>query len=303
MSNEPPFFIVNADDLGLAESATDGIIEGYRKGVVTSASLVVTTPALGHAISGLARNPGLGVGLHFSLSAGQPVAPGHDVPSLVDDHGYFSLRFTSLLAALQGPKRNRLLEEIRLELDAQLDRIHGLGVTPDHINGERHIHLLPGVFELVHAAANRYKIPHVRTIDDVGLRYFRARDTMRVLANGGLAKYLLLVALSRRARRIRADSGEPVVRYASILFTGAMGRLMPRLWARPPVGATEVAVHPGTPGSQAARGIGNEPLTQYLMSTDRQRELDACIDARGFQTIARLGTFRDWYGARRGTPP
>jgi len=60
--------VVNGDDLGASPGVNRGIAEAYRRGLLTSASLMVNMPAsqLG---ARLARNlPGLSVGLHANLT-------------------------------------------------------------------------------------------------------------------------------------------------------------------------------------------------------------------------------------------
>ena len=55
--------VVNADDLGVSRGATLGILRAHREGIVTSASLAVTTPFYEHALEHCARtSPELGIG-------------------------------------------------------------------------------------------------------------------------------------------------------------------------------------------------------------------------------------------------
>ena len=89
--------VVNADDLGVSRGATLAIVKAHREGIVTSASLAVTTPFYEHALEACARtNPGLGLGLHFTLTSGSPVSPLRSVPLLVDGAGAFRWRFLPL---------------------------------------------------------------------------------------------------------------------------------------------------------------------------------------------------------------
>ncbi len=296
MSRAGATLVVNADDLGMCEATTDGIVRAHLDGVVTSTSLIVTTPALDHAVEALRGCPRLGVGLHFSLSAGRPLTPAERIPLLVDAEGRFATRFSSLLAMLAGRRRDELLQQIDLELAAQLERIASCGIRPDHIDGERHAHLLPGIFELVAAAASRHGIRHVRRIDDVGARYLALRGVWAVLASGGPLKYLVLRALSRRTRDAARRAGLRELRYASLRYTGRMDLVLPRLLSAPPAGATEVAVHPGFPAKGPLDGVANPALAAYLRSEDRRRELDACVAAAGAPGPARLIRFAELDG-------
>lgn len=62
-----PFLIVNADDLGLSPGVNRGIIEAHERGIVTSASLMVRTPAAGAAANWARQRPSLSLGLHLDL--------------------------------------------------------------------------------------------------------------------------------------------------------------------------------------------------------------------------------------------
>jgi len=291
--NMESILVVNADDFGLSESANTGILEAHTSGIVTSASLVVTTTALDHALNLAAHAPDLGLGLHFSLSAGRSAAPHTAVPRLTDDDGYLACRFTSLFRSLCSGDKPAILEQIGMELEAQIVRLLGLGIKPDHINGERHIHLLPGVIELVLDAAVRHGIGYVRVIDDVGFSYLKAKDVAMSVANGGFIKYALLRRLSRRVTGNGSNPAFDNMHYASLLFTGRMDILLPRILNQPPPGVTEIAVHPGHPGTGQYVGIGNAALTRYLKSPDRQHELDGCKAAAGYETTALFATFAD----------
>jgi predicted glycoside hydrolase/deacetylase ChbG (UPF0249 family) len=69
--------IVNADDFGLTEGVTEGIVEAHRSGIVTSTSLMVDSPAAGFAARIAAGHPGLSVGLHFVDDSPELDQPGH----------------------------------------------------------------------------------------------------------------------------------------------------------------------------------------------------------------------------------
>lgn len=293
-SPNQPVLVVNADDLGLTESATAGILRAHEHGVVTSASLAVTTPAGEKAARELPGHPRLGVGLHFCLTAGRPVAEPDDVPDLVSDEGFMRWRFPSLLLALKGRARGRLLAQISIELEAQIARAKSFGLTLDHINGERHVHLLPGVFELVEQAARHHGIPHVRLINDVGDRYVSTAAKLRAALDGGWAKVALLSHLTRRARRVCTLDGPQHVKYATLLRTGRMYDVLPSIWRHPPNGVTEVAVHPGLPEIESS-ATGNAGLSRYLASPERRLATEACESLDPTETPAKLATFGDVY--------
>jgi len=285
--------VVNADDLGVSRGATLGIVRAHREGIVTSASLATTTPFYGHALDSCVRAfPKLGVGLHFTLTSGRPVSPTATVPDLVDTQGVLRWRFLSLLSAVGIAGRKDLLEQIDLELEAQIQRLKADGIQPDHINGERHVHLIPGIFERVVAAARRHAIPFVRAGREMRLRLAPGWDTLRI-AGPGVAKSLILGALTRRDRRHLGDGVRSTEHFASYLYSGRLDCVMSSLLreSAPPEGVTEVMVHPGVPEESLGIDLGNRDVERYLGSRDRQRELDACIEARQWTSGWRPTTF------------
>src|SRR6266851_10522683 len=81
--------IVNADDFGLSSGINVGIIEGFKKGILTSASIMVNAPAFDEAVELAHAHPDLGIGVHLNVLRGKAVLPPDEIPSLVDANGRF----------------------------------------------------------------------------------------------------------------------------------------------------------------------------------------------------------------------
>lgn len=285
--------VVNADDLGVSKGATLGVLRAHREGIVTSASLCVTTPFYRHAIETCLREcPDLGVGLHVTLTLGSPASDPARIPLLVDARGRFRWRFRSLLLAAGVQRRSHLLEQIRLEVDAQFARMEQDGIRADHVDGERHVHLIPGVFEFVADAARRRRIRFIRAGRDGGVAYFRARDMPALMASGGFVKSLLLSQLAARGRTRLGTHLTCADFVMSYLYTGRIDAVLPDVLQRARPGVTEVMVHPGVPEANGRLDLGNPEVERYLMSSDRRLELDACIAARSQATAWRLTNYR-----------
>src|SRR6185295_13480040 len=72
--------IVNADDFGASHGINVGVIEGHRRGILTSTSMMVDRPASEAAAGLSARHPSLGVGLHVELpSPGDSLAAEREI--------------------------------------------------------------------------------------------------------------------------------------------------------------------------------------------------------------------------------
>jgi len=140
----PAHIIICADDYGLLPSISAGIIELLEKRKInaTSAmSLLPWWPDEAKKLWGFQARAS--IGLHLTLTDLQPLtsmsklAPKGQLPSL-----------SQLL--LRAYLHQLPLGEIKTEFDAQLDRFaEYFGRLPDHVDGHQHIHLLPGIREIV----------------------------------------------------------------------------------------------------------------------------------------------------------
>src|SRR4051812_17111049 len=136
----PRLLIINSDDLGFAPGVNRGILEAHEAGTLSSASMMVTTPAFAEAAALVrTRAPRLGVGLHLNLVAGEPLTP---VPTLADPR---TGRFHSLGELTRRALAGRVsAADVRRECDAQLAALAAAGVRPTHLDSHRHAHALPG---------------------------------------------------------------------------------------------------------------------------------------------------------------
>jgi predicted glycoside hydrolase/deacetylase ChbG (UPF0249 family) len=264
--------VVNADDLGLAESVNRGIIEAIERGIVTSASLMVNMPACDDAIQRLAdacaRGATPGIGLHFNIVAGRPLENCRTLTS--QKTGEFLPMLTLAWRAWAG----RLdLGEIERELDAQLHRAKKLlipiGLQVTHIDSHRHAHCLPGVFDIVARAAQRNGIVHVRhSCEAPGMQLGRPHAM--------LASRLLRAMVAKR---------EPLddVGFTGIAMMGSrtFDSDIAKLIANLPTGTTELMVHPGYDSPELAA------LDAYR--APRERELRALTSPALRDRIEALG--------------
>jgi len=229
--------VINADDLGLAPGVNRGIFEAHAAGTVSSASMMVTSPAFAEAAERVQRDATkLGVGLHLNLVTGAPLA---SVPSLVDPA---TGRFHSLDALLRRALAGQVDPvDVRRECDAQLAALVAAGITPTHIDSHRHVHAMPGVLPAVAAVAHEAGIPVVR----------RPLDKVSLLDPVASAKMLAVHAAWRAALAAVAPAHRGLLARAPH-FRGMAMQGMPdirdRLLAtldQLPIGSTEIMVHPG----------------------------------------------------------
>ncbi|HUB49476.1 MAG TPA: hopanoid biosynthesis-associated protein HpnK [Acetobacteraceae bacterium] len=152
--------ILSADDFGLSEAVNAAVERAYREGALNSASLMVAGPAAADAVRRARALPGLRVGLHLVVIEGQATLPPAAIPDLVDASGWFPsdqvrLGFKYFFRPLV---RRQLAAEIR----AQFAAFAATGLTLDHANAHKHMHLHPTVGTLLLQCGRNFGLRSVR---------------------------------------------------------------------------------------------------------------------------------------------
>lgn len=143
--------IVNADDMGFCEGVNAGVISAYKKGIVTSCTVMATMPGFDDAVERLKENPGLGSGVHLTLSAYSPLLSGHK--TIVNEEGKFFKYVTEEIANTFDK------EEILKEFTAQIEKVIANGLTISHFDSHHHVHQLPQLQWVMQQLVNKYKLP------------------------------------------------------------------------------------------------------------------------------------------------
>lgn len=125
------YLIVNADDFGYAKGVNAGIIAAHEQGIVSSTSLMVDMPMASEAAALAKTHPGLGVGLHFTVT---------------NDGG--------VIIELND------LARVERELKRQYERCcEMLGHSPTHIDSHHHVHLRKELTPLFSEWAKKLDLP------------------------------------------------------------------------------------------------------------------------------------------------
>ncbi|TVR70663.1 MAG: ChbG/HpnK family deacetylase [Marinilabiliales bacterium] len=179
--SEPRYLIVTADDLCMTEGITNGIVEAYRNGIVTTTSALMNYPGARETIIRVHQeNPELPIGIHLNITTGKPVLPPEQIPSLVDKDGYF-YHSHKIIRHLN----NISIEELRAEVNAQVEQFLTTGVPLDHINSENHMLALYTPFhKVVRETAIEQGIPVRNPVPE------SVHGNIRVRKGGGSSKAL-----------------------------------------------------------------------------------------------------------------
>ena len=272
--------IVTADDFGRDPAVNEAVEEAHRRGILTSASLMVAAPHAADAVARARRLAGLAVGLHLVLVDGQAALPPAEIPDLVRGDGEFdrnmlraSLRYFALPHA-----RRQLAREIR----AQFEAYAATGLELDHVDVHKHLHVHPSVARLLLAIGREFGMRAVRVPFEPAAPLRRAFPRERLLP----VLYRPWVALLRR--RLRAAGIATNDHLFGLAWTGRMDqdrvlRLLPHL----PDGVSELYFHPATARS---------PALELAMPTYRHaEELAALLSPAVRSRIAECGIARVRY--------
>ena len=239
--------IVNADDLGWTAGVNRGVAEAHRNGIVTSASLLANGAAFAEAVELVRAARGFGIGVHLNLSDGLPMAPRATVPTLLNDSGEFASGPDNLL--LKIATRGLSLREVETEWEAQISKVRAAGIEPTHLDGHKHVHMLPGLFEIALRLAKRHGIGAIRVSHEASsLRAALSTGESRasvVLKQGVQARGLKLLARDAREKADRAGVSTADY-FCGIAQTGELTKEgVARLLRSLPEGTTELMCHPG----------------------------------------------------------
>jgi len=276
--------IVNADDLGWTAGVNRGIAEAHRHGIVTSTSLLANGCAFEDAVRSARAMPGLGVGVHLNLSDGAPIAPAEQVKSLLNEDGKFAGGPESLLMRLTT--KSLKPKQVEKEWDAQIEKVRGAGVRPTHLDGHKHVQMLPGLFGIALRLAKRHGIEAVRVSHEASPLRTALSDGNEssgvTLKQGVQARGLKLLA--RDAREMAERAGIVTADYfCGIAQTGVLTKAgVQKLLSILPEGTTELMCHPGYADEDLRK-------SHTRLQESRQAELQILTDKTIRKSIAELG--------------
>jgi len=234
-------------------------------------------------------HPDLPIGLHLNITAGSPLLPSREVPSLVDSQGRF-LKPLQLIERVQEVS----MEQLRAELRAQAERLFFTGVRFDHLDYHQGmLALYTPFFPLVMELAAHYHVPvrnpvpisvHGRIKLEGGGSSAAAREILSFGLRHPLLALRLMPSLSpaafKRQARALGEVGIPTPDWFVDSFYGnATLENFLALLAQLPPGTSEVMVHPAVPDDDLRR-TGDE----YLEA--RATELDLLVDSRLREALA-----------------
>ena len=219
--------VLHADDFGMNQAVTAGIIEGFTDGLLTSTSVLANSPYCSRALSAwkelgarqaagalpsaatrsLLGDVGLpfDLGIHLNLTQGAPLTGDKFPAELLKRDGLFSGVWNLAKRLCFGGSKYRLA--IQHELKSQIEFLIDHGISPTHLNGHQYVEMLPVVSSIVPELMRRYAIRVARVPVEPALSRTLLLSRFEP-ANWGLAQIKLLFArrhhkVIRRSRMLQ----------------------------------------------------------------------------------------------------
>jgi predicted glycoside hydrolase/deacetylase ChbG (UPF0249 family) len=272
--------IVNADDFNSDEERNRGILEAGEKGIVTSVSVIANLPFNAETVSKLKAVFGSRIGVHLNLTKGAPV--NKRATNLVDENNQFFKKKNAWRRALLHQYD---LKEVEEEFAAQISRLRELGIIPDHLDGNNHLHIFPSIAEVTARLARDFNIKKIRLPLEkfqTPRHYFQPKAFKKYFF-GLLAKRAYLVFKSFGLLFPEHFAGIQFPRVSDI-------ESLRKFFRKLPPGTTELMCHPGY------RNV-SMPLSSQ---SKHEEELTALINPEVLATLKReqitLISFHDVQG-------
>lgn len=276
--------VLTADDFGLSESVNEAIERAHREGILGATSLMVAGPAAADALARARRLPRLRVGLHLVLVEGPAVLSPDKIPGLVDASGWFSSRQASLgFRYFFSPA---VRAELAAEIRAQFAAFAATGLSLEHADAHKHMHLHPTVGRLMIEIGREYGLRAVRVPTEPPAVLARAGT------DAGFGSRLLAAwtaVLRRHVRRAGLAAPDAVfgIAWSGDMTAERLLRLAPHL----PSGVSEIYFHPA---------VRRDPLLARLMPDYRQQdELAALLNPDVAHALGAVAEIVEGYGPAR----
>lgn len=280
--------IINADDFGLSPKVSQGIIQVWQQGVVSSTSALVTAEgALKHITH---APPDLPMGLHLNITTGKPLSNPADIPTLVNEKGEF-YDMPAFLKQLSTVN----VDDIRREINAQAKAMQQIRPF-DHLDYHHHIFALyRPFFALLIEIAKEFNVPVRQPAVYGGIR-LPARNRnygvmLQYLREGLQSPYRVLQALPKMLphhwqehnRALQKQGVATTEQMISDIYGNAKLENFRSIIQQLPEGITEIVVHPAAEVDGALELLGGA----YLQG--RIDELALLCDSHAEASIREAG--------------
>ncbi|RUT24972.1 PTS cellobiose transporter [Asaia sp. W19] len=281
--------IISADDFGLSEEVNEAIEIAHRDGLLSTASLMVAGPASLDAVRRAKRLPNLRVGLHLVVIEGDTALPGATIPAIATPDDRFGTSQLGLgVSYFFRPAARRALAR---EIEAQFRAFLASGLSLDHANAHKHMHLHPTIGRLLIETGGHYGLRHVRTPSEPAGPLNAAEIHLDSLGASAMRRWCgILRHQIARAGMTTNDSCFGLA-WSGQMRPGRVAGLVPHL----PEGLSEMYFHPALEQ--------NALLKRLMPYYDQRGEFDALVSPEVREAVRKSAvTLCDWSGRPVATP-
>jgi predicted glycoside hydrolase/deacetylase ChbG (UPF0249 family) len=159
-----PRLIVRGDDMGFSHAGNEALTKCYKEGIERSIEVIVPSPWFPEAVKMLAKEPGIDVGVHLTLTSeweNIKWRPLTDCPSLTDSSGYFypmiwpNKNYPNQALTQHQWKTEDVEKELRAQIELAKRKIPNVTHVSAHMGCSD---MNPEVAALVKELAQEYKI-------------------------------------------------------------------------------------------------------------------------------------------------
>ncbi len=265
--------IVNADDFGFTRGVNAGIVQAYKTGIVTSATIMANGEAFQDAVELAHANPGLGVGCHLAAVGGRPIAAASEVRRLAPDGGALPATLTQL--SIKLARGLIATDELVREFRAQIERVVRAGITPTHLDTHKHAHTHPQVMEALARVAAEFGIKRVRNPFEKMFSsvwrngHLKWAYLKQSAMSAAIAPAAIRFKMLAREHSLNSPNRFFGVKMTGMLDSAAIQRIMKSLGK----GTAELMCHPGIYDDELSRA-------RTRLKRERERELEALSDPK-----------------------
>lgn len=151
--------IITADDFGLHHAVNAAVATAHKRGVLSAASLMIGAADSAEAVALAQELPSLRVGLHLVIADGRSCLPYSEIPQLTDASNWMDARVVARSFRILRPG---VFRQLRRELQSQFAAYRRTGLSLDHVNVHKHLHMHPLVLKIVMEEALAHGAPPIR---------------------------------------------------------------------------------------------------------------------------------------------
>lgn len=159
--------IINADDFGHDSDTVESTIECFRRGMLTSATIMPNMPATMEAVTFARKHPRCSFGVHLTYTCHtveRPLCNPRSLPSLTTRSGTFLSPNTMRVASLCG---RLTVADIARETTEQLAFIRDQGLHISHVDSHGHLHKFGAFQAALREVLPRFGIRKVRAVQNI----------------------------------------------------------------------------------------------------------------------------------------